>query len=196
MSISPTAAPPSARKHPVLAELFRKAEGKHFTDEELASIDKLYPQLKQSIAAAKEVRSKDVAIIGRVVKEVFSQYPYEKFHDFANPKCIRDVRYVVIYAVQALLAQDPHWFEDKLLIWFKTILQAFDFPDRSVQSAGALFADPILEEKLKQLPKKTKSIFHCYYRLKQEMKKELKPEHFELLASYFDQATSTLSEKY
>ncbi|MBL8149585.1 MAG: hypothetical protein JNN15_06620 [Blastocatellia bacterium] len=186
----------SPRRHPKLAELFKQAEGRHFTDEELDIIEREFPQLTVHVSAAREIRTKDVGIISRVVKEVYSQYPYEKHHEFALAKCPRDIRYVVCYAVQAMIASDPAWFDNKVLIWLKTILQAFEFPERVKSSVGALFSDPVLEEKLKQLPKKSKSVFHTYYRLKQEMGKDLKSEHFKLIAPYLEQSINTLTEKY
>lgn len=186
----------NARKNPVLRELFKGAEARHFNEEELASIQREHPELELELETARAVRECDVAIIGRVVKEVYSQYPYDQHHDHANPKCIRDVRYVIAYACHAMIARDPKWLEDKLLIWLKTILQAFDFPDRVKSSAGVLFADKAMEETLRNLPAKTKSIFHCYYRLKQEMGKALPPQQFKLIAPYLDQAIRILPEKY
>lgn len=196
MNTSATYKTVTPRKHPLLAEMFRKSEGKHFTDEELELIEKEYPDLKTAVEATKEIRLLDVKIINRVVKEIFAQYDYEKFHQFSSPKCTRDVRYVVIYATHCMLARDPKWFEDKLLIWFKTILQAFEFPERTQKTGSALFADPVLEERLKQLPKKAQSIFHTYYRLHQEVGKSMKPEHFALLGPYLEMATNVLSEKH
>lgn len=193
---APPAQTINARKNPKLSELFKKAESRHFTDEELAAIGSEHPELSAELAAAAAVREVDVACIGRVVKEVFSQYPYDQHHDHANPKCIRDVRYVVAYGCHAMIARDPKWLEDKLLIWLKTILQAFDFPDRTKSTAGVLFADKGMEEALKALPPKAKSIHHCYYRLKQEIGKAIPAEHFKLMAPFLEQAVRILPEKY
>jgi hypothetical protein len=186
----------SLRKHPRLAPIFTDAESRHFKDEELAAIVAELPELEPLAETCKVIRSKDVAIINKVVKEVFSQYDYEKHHDFASAKCPRDVRYVVTYACAAMLARDPQWLEDKLLIWLKTILQAFEFPARKPGAGGALFSDKALEDKLAKLPKKTQSIYHCYYRLRQEMEKELGPEHFSRIEPYLTSALNVLTEEY
>jgi hypothetical protein len=185
----------SARLHPKLNEIFKAAESRFFTDEELAVILQFFPHLAPHTEVALELRAKDMAIVTRVVKEIFSQYPYEKFHEFSTTKCVRDVRYVLAYCTQAMLAEDSRWFEDKLLIWLKTILHSFDFPDPIKLSSVTLFSDPVLETKLKELPKKIKSIFHTYYRLKQEVGKELKAEQFKLIAPYLDLVINVLSEK-
>jgi hypothetical protein len=184
------------RNNPKVTELFRQAEGRHFSEEELATLVNLCPTLTDRAAAAKEVKECDVAVIQRVVKEVFSQYDYEQHHEFAQSKCPRDVRYVVCYAVQAMLCEDPGWFDNKVLVWLKTILQAFDFPVRSKGVGGALFADKELELKLQSLPQKSKSIFHCYYKLKKEMEKELSPQAFSLMEPYFQQSIDSLTEPY
>jgi hypothetical protein len=196
MSPTDTSTKPTPRLHPGTAPLFKDAESRHFTDEELDFILKEYPEKAPQLAVAREVRSIDVAVINRVVKEIYAQYPYEEHHEFATSKCPRDVRYVVAYAVQSMIEGDGRWFEDKLLIWLKTILQAFDFPERTKTTGSTLFSDQVLEEKLAKLPKKSRSIFHMYYRLEQEMAKALAPGQAELLSPYLSIATNVLSEDY
>jgi hypothetical protein len=183
-------------RDPRVAELFKQSEGRHFTDDELTIFEREFPERAPHAAAAREVRTKDLAAIQRVVKEIFSQYNYEKNHEFAMAKCPRDIRYVVAYGVHAMLADDHQWYDDKVLIWLKTILQSFDFPERNRTAMGALFADKALEARLKELPQKTKSTYHTYYRIKAEMKKELSPAAFELMAPFFQQAIDTLTEAY
>lgn len=179
-----------------LRQLCKPAEARHLTDEEMALIQDEVPETAPLITVARKIREMDVQIIKRVIEEVFSQYPYDKHHEFANPKCTRDVRYVVAYCCHAMICKDPVWLEDKLLIWLKTILQAFDFPDRQKSAANALFADKTMEKQIAGLPIKTKSIFQCYYRLRQEFQKALPPEDFEKIGPYLQQAVDVLSEKY
>lgn len=186
----------SLRNHPKLSVLFKQAESRHFKDEEFDTILAEVGEVADRVEACKEIRQKDVAIISKVVKEVFSQYDYEKFHDFASAKCPRDVRYVVTYACAAMLAGDMQWLEDKLLIWLKTILQAFEFPARKPGAGKTLFADEKLEKALESLPQKTMSIYHCYYRLRQEMEKELTESSFRLIEPYLTRALVVLTEEY
>ncbi|MFQ3671172.1 MAG: hypothetical protein SNJ84_06915 [Verrucomicrobiia bacterium] len=184
------------RKHPKLSVLFKQAESRHFKDEEFDTILDEFPDLAPRVDACKEIRQKDVAIISKVVKEVFSQYDYNQFHDHASAKCPRDVRYVVTYACAAMLANDPQWFEDKLLIWLKTILQAFEFPPRKPGAGKTLFADEQLEKALAPLPQKTMSIYHCYYRLRQEMQRELSESSYRLIEPFLTQSLEVLTEDY
>ncbi|PTY04080.1 hypothetical protein DB346_04625 [Verrucomicrobia bacterium LW23] len=192
---NPAAPAVSPRVHPALAKLFSKAEARHFTDEELHEIVKVYPDRAPQAATVRSVRHKDLAIINALVKEIFSEYGYEHAHELAYSKCTRDIRYVVIYATHAMLAHDPKWLDDRLLLWLRGILQSFSFPDRKKQDAGkALFADPVLETRLRELPRQCRSIFHTYYRLQQEMQKKLDPPHYFHIAPYLSQATFVLSE--
>lgn len=186
----------SLRNHPRLGPIFKAAEARHFKDNELDSILEEFPDRAPEVAAIRAIREIDVACISRVVKEVFSQFDYEKHHDYASAKCPRDVRYVVTYACAAMLARDLRWFEDKLLIWLKTILASFHFPARNPQASGGLFADEELEGKLKTLPQKMQSTYYCYYRLREEMKKELQPEHLQLIEPALTLALNTLTEPY
>lgn len=193
---TPPAPTASLRNHPVIGPIFREAEARHFRDDELDAICAELPELSPRAEAARAIRGKDVAIINRVVKEVFSQYDYDAHHDYANAKCPRDVRYVVAYCAAAMVADDMAWLESKLLIWLKTILQAFEFPARKPEAGGALFGDATLEARLKELPQKTQSIYHCYYRLRQEMQKELDPAHYTLIEPYLTRSLDVLTEKY
>lgn len=193
---NPATSPKSFRDHPRLGPIFRAAEARHFKDDELDTILAEMPDRAPEVAAIRAIRNIDVACIGRVVKEVFAQFDYEKHHDYASAKCPRDVRYVVTYACAAMLARDLRWFDDKLLIWLKTILAAFHFPARNPGASGGLFADEALEAKLQALPQKTQSTYYCYYRLRQEMEKDLRPEHFRLIEPALTLALETLTEPY
>ena len=187
---------PSVRQHPKLAELFRQAEGRHLNDEELEVVVTTLPELGREVEAARAARAVAVAVVKKVVAEVFAQYPYEKAHEHAMAKCPRDVNYVVAYAALAMVSRDPGWLDNKLLIWLKTILQSFDFPERIKSSANALFADRVLEDALAKLPSKSRSIFHTYYRLKLEMRKAMPAEHFEMIEPYLQLTLDSLTEAY
>lgn len=184
------------RRHPQLIELFKSAESRHFTAEELNTIKQTLPDSAACCDAAQAIRKKDGKVVKAVVSEIFSQYDYETHHEFALAKCSRDVRYVITYATHAMLIDDIQWYEDKLLIWLKTILQSFDFPERKSKAGGGMFADAALEDALAKLPKKACSIYHCYYRIHQEMGRALEPDQFELISPFLERAMHVLSEEY
>ncbi len=191
-----TLSSPSIRKHPDLAALFKDAEARHLSDDELETVLGVFPELAPEAQACREVREVEKKVVKRVVREIFSQYDYTEHHEHAMAKCPRDVRYVVAYATASMLFRDHSYFDDKVLIWLKTILQSFDFPKRKVSSSGALFADEKLEDALAQQPQKRQSVFHTYYRLREEMGKSISAESFQKLEPFLTQALTTLTEEY
>ncbi len=188
--------PQAPRRHPELVEIFHRCEGKYLSDDELDLLLKLYPDRQTEVETARSVRGLATSVVKRVVSEIFAQYAYEQNHELAMAKCPRDVGYVLAYAVTAMLLRDPAWFDNKVLIWLKSILQSFDFPERNRGAGAALFADDELERQLAELPKKSRSIFHTYYRLKQEMERELELDQADCLAPFLQQTIDTLTEAY
>jgi len=144
--------------------------------------------------AAREIKAVETVIVQTVIKEIFALYPFEERHVIATGKCSRDVRYVSAYATLAMLMSDPQWFDDKLLLWLKTILQSFEFPEQTHKpkvnfNLGANAANTKLEEyKLHQ-----RSIFDTYTRLKQQYQRTLSPPSYELIAPYLQQAIEVLA---
>ena len=184
-------------RHPELKDIFRQAEGKYLTDQELAKLVSVFPHLAAQAEASKDVRSKETGIIGRAVKDTFAIYPYEKHHEHATAKAVRDGRYVLAYGTMGMLIGDVRWYEDKFLIWTKTILQAFEFPDMPKGADPAsLNIDAAMAAKLKEFEAKAKSIYHMYWFVKEGCRKELQPAHFQLMTPYLDAAMNVLSEKY
>lgn len=182
----------SLRTHPELQAIFKAAESRHLTTQELEAYSRVVPEYTSHAEAAREVMSVEEAVIQAVVKEIFALYPYEKKHKLAFGKCVRDISYVSAYATQAMLMNDPQWFEDKLLIWLKTILQSFEFPEPSQKTTG-LFGKPADALHEAGLSQKQRSIFATYSQLKQRYQEKLSPTAFDLMASYLQQAIDILS---
>jgi hypothetical protein len=182
----------SLRTHSELQALFKATESRHLTEQELAAYCRIVPEYAARADAAREVAKIEPAVVQAVVNDIFAVYPYEKKHQLASGKCFRDISYVSAYATQAMLMNDPQWFADKLLIWLKTILQAFEFPD-PVQKPMGLFKMPKDALRESGFPQKQRSIFATYTRLKQYYQEQLSPSTFELMASYLQQAIDVLS---
>jgi hypothetical protein len=182
----------SLTTHQELQAIFKAAESRHLTNQELDVYISLVPEYTSHAEAAREVASVEEAVVQAVVKDIFILYPYEKKHQLAFGKCIRDISYVSAYATQAMLMNDPQWFEDKLLIWLKTILQAFEFPEPT-QKATNLFSKPADALHETGLSQKQRSVFATYSRLKHYYQEKLSPTAFDLMASYLQQAIDTLS---
>jgi len=182
----------SLRTHPELEAIFKAAESRHLTSQELDAYSQVVPEYAPHAQAAREVASVEEAVVQAVVKEIFLLYPYEKKHKLAFGKCVRDISYVSAYATQAMLMNDPQWFEDKLLIWLKTILQSFEFPEPTQKTTG-LFSKPADALHESGLPQKQRSVFATYSQLKHHYQQKLSPTTFDLITSYLQQAIDILS---
>lgn len=182
-----------AREHPQLASLWREAESRHLTDEELQLYVEVWPEAAERAQAAREVRAAEAQVVKTVVQTVFDLYPYEQHHELATAKCTRDVRYVSAYATMAMLMDDGTWLDDKLLIWLKTILQSFSFPDR-VQKRKVLFASRGTDPDLDRLDAKRRSIHDTYSRLRDGYQKALGERSFALMQPHLQQVIDTLTE--
>ena len=191
----------SLRKHPQLQGLFKAAESRQLSTTELKQYNEIVPDHAVRAKAAAEVAKVESAVVQKTVKEIFVLYPYEQVHDRAPEKCIRDVTYVSAYATQTMLMNDPQWFEDKLLLWLKTILQAFSFPTRSDKVKKSMFGLRSVEtldditSVADTLPTHIGSIYATYTRLKQNYKQVLSPEAFALMDGPLQQAIDILSSK-
>jgi hypothetical protein len=115
----------SLRNNPDIKALFKAAEARHLTEDELRQYLRLAPEEEARVGAAREVAAAESGVVQATVGEIFQIYPYAQNHFAAPDKCSRDVAYVSVYATHAMLLRDPAWFNDKLLLWLRTILQAF-----------------------------------------------------------------------
>jgi hypothetical protein len=182
----------SHRKHPELVSIFTTAEGRFLTDEELAEYVRVLPAARLRADIARQMRAREQDVVEQVVDHIFRDYPFEKFHPLARVKAIRDIRTVAAYTTLAMLMDDPRWLRDKLLLWLRTILQAFRFPDKETQTRKVAFGaqeDPVA----KQLKPEQRAIFATYSKLKARFLDELDEPGAAIVGPYFQQVTDTLS---
>jgi len=181
------------RQHPDLAELFKRAESRHLTDDELDAYLAVVPEHAARADASRALRTHDAAAVRKVITELYQLYPYALHHQLAMPKCIRDVRYVSAYAAHSMLLGDADWFRDKLLLWMKTILQSFEYPDIPAGTTKRLNPEPEVRAVLERLKPHQRSIYECYYRLKSELRRSLPPAAFTELDLYLQLPVDVLS---
>ena len=186
------------RDDPLIKRLFQGAESRHLTPDEYAKYLSLHPQGSDKSAAAREVEGVQLEVVAKTIKQVFSIYPYPKFHELSLEKCMRDVGYISIYACHSMLLDDPDWFRDKLLIWFKTILQSFTFPAREEQGAASAVAqkplpNPEITEYADTLVKGRRSIYETYARLIINYQEVLSPKTFGMVRPHLQLAVDILS---
>lgn len=182
----------SIRKHPQLQTLFKEAESRFMNEEELEFYLSEYPEGETAATASDEVKAIVNQITKKVITRIYEIYPYESNHKLAMPKCTRDVRYVIAYATLAMLMRDPDWFRDKLLIWMKTIIQSFRYPD--VAPGGERYHDdPEVIEHLQSLQSHQRSIYETYYAIKQELKSNLTQDSYQEIEVYISLALEILA---
>lgn len=181
------------RTHAELEGLWKNAESRHLSAAELERYARVTDQ-RVRVTAAQEIREVEARIVKEVVRSVFTKYPYEAHHDHATAKCIRDVRYVSAYATMAMLMDDVQWLDDKLLIWLRTILQAFEFP-ASVTKKKVLFAARSADPKMDGLDAKRQSIHDTYTRLRDGYREALTDSSYQLVRPALQRVVDTLTEE-
>lgn len=180
----------SLRQHPELRSMFKNIEGRDPTDEELNLYSQVLPEKTVIADAARAARKVEGSISRKVIKTIFAIYPYEAHHQMATAKAVRDVRYVISYAILSMLMDDLQWYRDKLLIWMKTIIQSFEYP-KLPDGKKNLF--PEEKEKVLSLRGGQQSIHECYLMVEREMEAALDREHYEAIQPFLSEATRILA---
>ncbi|MGZ8218414.1 hypothetical protein [Methylomagnum sp.] len=182
----------SLRTDPEIKALFKVAECRHLTDDEYRHYLRLAPDCENRVLAAQEVAAVEATVIRATLVEIFQLYPYVQHHFAAQEKCVRDVTYVSIYATHTMLLDDPAWFRDKLLLWLRTILQAFEFPARN-PNGSLVNPHPEITRRADGLPPKAASIYDTYSRLQRKYQDSLSPASFALMREPLQQPCDVLA---
>lgn len=183
----------SLRTHPNLEGLFKDAESRFLNEDELEDYLTEFPDGTSRSEASIEIKKVSNQIVKKVITRIYEIYPYEQKHQMAMAKCIRDVRYVIAYATLAMIMGDPDWYRDKLLIWMKTIIQSFEYPDITDSSKERYFSDPEIIQHVESLKPHQRSIYETYRAILEEMRSNLSDEAFGEIESYLEQALNILS---
>lgn len=183
----------SLRSHPQLKTLFKDAESRHLTDAEFDLYLSFYPEGSARVAAAREIKAIDGQVVKKVITRIYEIYPFEQKHQLAVAKCIRDVRYVNAYATGCMLMGDLTWFDDKLLIWLKTILQSFTYPDIPAGTTARYFTDPDILAHVIALKPGQRSIYETYRGVLEEMRANLSPDAFAEIEPFLQRSITTLA---
>ncbi len=188
----------SLRANADIDQLFRIAESRHLNEAEYQQYLALIPENVEQVAAAKEIMSVELEVVTKTVRQVLTVYPFAKFHELPRDKCTRDVSYVSAYATHSMLLADPDWFRDKLLIWFKTILQAFSYPgreERNMDSVADKSSYPEITAFADSLPKPRRAIYETYARLLKNYQEVLSPKAFALMQPHLQLAVDILASE-
>lgn len=153
----------------LLEEIRKNDPGRYLTREEASALSFEGPGMVARIKASQAAQALEDQIVEATVLATLKKYDYERKHNYARDKCMRDVGYVYRYAVFSMLCEDRRILDDKLLFWLRTVLQAQGFPEG------------------------LESIKWCYSTLLLNVRKKLQPEHVALLEPYFAGAVEILS---
>jgi hypothetical protein len=170
----------SFRNTPGLNDMLLGSQSRHFDDAEYARYLEMLPNQKRRVDAARDLMSHEEMIVKRTVLEIMQLYPYQSFHVRAPEKCIRDVTYISIYSTHAMLVNDNDWYRDKLLYWFRTMLQSFNFPPIG-NNTTVLNRYPDISVRARGKPEHIASIYDTYSRLRLSYQQVLQPESWRLL---------------
>jgi hypothetical protein len=195
MELTASASPRTSLRHRAdLAALFASWEGRHLTDAEFGHFLALCPDHATRIEAAREMRLHDSPVVRTVVTELLELYPLARHHPDALAKTIRDVRFTCAYVTLAMLAGDPAWLRDRLLLWLKAVLQAFEFPDLAPNAPHRLCREPAVVAVTERLRPGQRAIHDCYNRLWADLRARLSPAATAELEPYFRLTIDVLSQ--
>jgi hypothetical protein len=185
----------SVRNHPQLKKMFIEAESRHLSNDELKLYCITLPDHLNRAKAAHEIKLVQAEVVDLTVKEIFAMYPFLAKHELADEKAHRDINYVSTYAATAMLMDDPEWLRDKFLIWLKTILQAFSFPERNKEVNIPTHRLVTIEaDKMPQALGRS-AIYETYARLKRNFQQKLSPETYALIEPLLQMSCDILASE-
>ncbi|WP_089721443.1 hypothetical protein [Candidatus Entotheonella palauensis] len=105
-------------------------------DEELDTLRRHAKWVKQTPSIALELKQREPAIVYATVKQLYAKYPeYLERYQNCELKTARDMRSVLGYCLYAVVLDDPDYAKDRMLYWFRTILNAFEFGNAFIEDA-------------------------------------------------------------
>lgn len=105
-------------------------------DEELDALRRHAKWVKQTPPIALALKQHESTIIHATVKQLYAKYPnYLERYRNCELKTARDMRSVLGYCLYAVVLDDPDYAKDKMLYWFRTILNAFEFGNSFIEDA-------------------------------------------------------------
>jgi hypothetical protein len=142
--------------------------GRYPTDAEYDTLSS-DPHLAPRARAAREAQSREREVVKTTVDWILKKYPFEAHHGAAREKCYRDVGAVFRWGVFSMLCDDIAMYDNKLLLWMRTIIQAFNFPSGN------------------------ESIRATYSLLRKEARKQLTPQTAALMDPFLERAEIVLA---
>lgn len=110
-----------------LARLSVEADGRYATTEELQFLRDYIQSLDHRLSAYKKIQAAETEIISQVDMKVQATNPnlFRKGNRDVTPTCKRDRIDVLRYSAAALLSSDLDCLRESFLLWYQTIISAF-----------------------------------------------------------------------
>lgn len=172
--------------------LLSTAEGHLLSDAEINSLIQVAPEEKSGLEAARSLSACGKEVVTEIAQEMTRRYGLAAYDELATDKTVRDMLYVLAYVQHAALRHDSRWLDDRMLIWLKTILRSFQFPDLHDRDG----VKENLINALAKLPPGARCIYHSYWRLEEMIRDLLTEDHYRVIGPYLEQVRATLMEDY
>ncbi len=129
--------------NPTLNRLIDEASGYFLCDTDQATILEYTNSLPRRFAVSKAVEQVEETVVGKTVEEMRNKYPnfFEKYHDYASEKGIRDISLVLRYTVLAMICADLTFQKERLLTWLSSIYGGLNFTPEFNRDAYTLLRD-------------------------------------------------------
>ncbi len=131
--------------NPQLESILNDTEGRYLEATEQSELIDFANSLEDRLRAMRSVQQHESQVIKAAMESLWDEYPEMKTeHVDAYERGVRDMTLVLRYTALAMVRDSEAFLEQKLLHWFKTILEAFDM------SEPVAFAYRCLRDELQQ----------------------------------------------
>ncbi|MGL4422410.1 MAG: hypothetical protein ACRCZF_17200 [Gemmataceae bacterium] len=117
-------------------------DGRYPTEAEEGAVLNWAYSLPKRLQAANQLAQKEQDIVREAIDEMKPMYPrFPAQHDRAYEKGARDLQLVLRYAVQGMIVDDADMPQEKLFIWYGTIIRGLGLtPQFTRDSCQAVYA--------------------------------------------------------
>lgn len=117
------------------------AEGRYLEPTEQSMLKEFAESLDTRLETMRAIQAKEGEMVEPAVQAVIEHHPEAAERlDQLEDKTRRDVTLVLRYCTMAMVRDDMSFLEDKLLHWFRTIIQAYEMTDFADTAYSKLLA--------------------------------------------------------
>lgn len=115
------------------------AEGRYLEPTEQSMLKEFAESLDTRLEVMRAIQAKEGSMIEAAVEEVLEHHAdaVEHHEDFED-KMRRDMTLVLRYCTMAMVREDESFLEEKLLHWFRTIIEAYEMTEYADTAYGTL----------------------------------------------------------